>query len=344
MYIRNIKRTCLCAALAFALALPCLPAAAAQAADFTLPASWFDASGDTKTFNGTGSLVVSDALLGVDPNGGPVAVTLTVSPMTVEVLQGEKVLGPDFAHPMLLSFPYTLRQDENPDTVAVCRIQSDEEQKQAIPRSWYKEGHVYAYLYGSGRFFAQNFESAPFSDTRGHWMESSVAYMAARGVIAGQGRGLFSPDNRVTRAEFVTMLMRTLNTDITFRPVRPFNDQLSFPAYAAPHIQQALGLGIVMGDAGGNFNPNADITRQDMFVMLARAMETFSMIAPSESGMTLRAFGDAADIAPYAQLPLLTLVQNGLVAGHNNRLFPRGSASRAEAAQLLYNVLRREAV
>jgi hypothetical protein len=58
-----------------------------------------------------------------------------------------------------------------------------------------------------------------------------------------------------------------------------------------------------------------------------------------ESGKTLVSFTDATEIDSWAEEAMTRLVETGAVGGSNGTLNPRGTTTRAEMAQVLYNLL-----
>lgn len=99
-----------------------------------------------------------------------------------------------------------------------------------------------------------------------------------------------------------------------------------------------MSLGIVKGNENYNLNPNDNITRQDMFVMTARAMTITNML-PRISTRQWVAFEDWAQMAPYASANIQRLARLKLVNGFEHRLEPTKFALRSEAAEFLTNIL-----
>ncbi|ATW27623.1 hypothetical protein DCMF_25265 [Candidatus Formimonas warabiya] len=173
-------------------------------------------------------------------------------------------------------------------------------------------------------------------------MDSAVRYMAARGVVNGMGGEMFGPQRSMTRAEFLTMLMRVLNPEPQDAGmVQQFGD-VPENAYYYDAVLKAKALGIVTGVNGNQFNPDATITRQDMFVMAYNAMEKMNML-PDGYTQQFVEFDDWSIVAGYAQAPLQNLAKLKLVDGSDGNVNPVHTASRAEAAQFLYNVLKWDA-
>ena len=89
-------------------------------------------------------------------------------------------------------------------------------------------------------------------------------------------------------------------------------------------------------------NPNApgkEITRQEMFTLLYNALKVIGQLPPGNSGKTLSDFTDAGQIDSWAKEALALLVKTGTISGNAGKLTPTSTATRAEMAQVLYNLL-----
>lgn len=91
---------------------------------------------------------------------------------------------------------------------------------------------------------------------------------------------------------------------------------------------------------GGNrFAPDAAITRQEIFTLLYNALKVLDKLPQGDTGRTLAGFTDSAEIADWAKEPMAAPVKAGTVSGDGGRLIPTGGATRAQMAQILYNLL-----
>ena len=104
------------------------------------------------------------------------------------------------------------------------------------------------------------------------WIEQ----LAAEGVTGGCGGGNFCPDQTITRAELAVFLLRGLHgTAFTPPPaVGTVFADVSASDFAAAWIEELAAEGITGGCGGGNFCPNAVVTRAEMAVLLVK---TFSL-------------------------------------------------------------------
>lgn len=166
-----------------------------------------------------------------------------------------------------------------------------------------------------------------------HWSAKAVEWLSVRNIINGDADGNFYPERNVTRAEFVKMLYSALNIadgDVEFTDV---NDNDWF----AKAVKALASAGIVKGYDDGSFGPNENISRQDMAVLINRAASFAGISIPTGD---IASFNDANDIDDYALQSVNRLAQAGIVNGMDNGTFaPKSTATRAQAAQILYNLL-----
>jgi len=87
------------------------------------------------------------------------------------------------------------------------------------------------------------------------------------------------------------------------------------------------------------FAPGKEITRQEMFTLLYNALNVINSLPQGSSGRTLSDFTDAGQIATWASDAMMLLVETGTISGSGGRLNPTGTTTRAEMAQVLYNLL-----
>jgi hypothetical protein len=246
--------------------------------------------------------------------------------------------------PIILGMPENSEENDedleiNPDLLVAVKIFADGSEK-TIPRSILNGGLVYAMVNSEGTFEIR-YNPVSFTDTIGKWMCTAVNFMAARKIVLGIGNNLFAPERSVTRAEYLAMLMRMMDYEMTDYDPDPFIDVTPGDWYYES-VGKAAALGITAGIGNGLFGPGLEITRQDMFTMTYNALVRFYLLSQNESeeDYTLDVFSDVDMIAGYALSAMKELVNSGLVNGSDGLLKPRNISTRAEAAQFLTNVIR----
>jgi hypothetical protein len=186
--------------------------------------------------------------------------------------------------------------------------------------------------------FGIAFVNKTFEDVGGYdWARKEIEVLASRGVIEGTSSSTYDPEKPITRADFVLLLVRglglTAGFDDNFADVR-----------AGDYYYEALGiakkLGIVNGVGNGAFNPLDPITRQDMMVLVDRALRAAGKLPEVTEPGRLDAFHDQDLIADYAMSSAAALVERGIIEGSSNRIRPMANASRAEIAVLIYRITK----
>lgn len=168
-----------------------------------------------------------------------------------------------------------------------------------------------------------------------HWASPAIQELAAKLYVQGTGKDKFEPNRAITRAEFTSMLVHSLGLttrgDVSFADVAP-------SAWYAESISIAYKAGIVSGRSATKFEPAAQITREEITVMLMKAYELKNgKVTVASTDVT---FKDMKQVSSWAAASVKGAASLGLVQGQNEGLFaPKGIASRAEATQVIYNLI-----
>lgn len=178
-------------------------------------------------------------------------------------------------------------------------------------------------------------ETGKFNDISGHWAEEYINKVAKAGLLMGVSDDKFAPETAVTRGMFVTVLGRLAGVTKA-NGTNHFNDVVE-DDYYTPFVIWANGEGIVSGISNDLFAPNANITREQMAVILNK----FATSQGIELKKINRAnFTDSDAISDWAKDSVDALSQAGIINGRTNGLFdPKGTATRAEIASMLVNFL-----
>lgn len=163
------------------------------------------------------------------------------------------------------------------------------------------------------------------------WALEAVEQLSSMGVINGYEDNTFRPDNNVTRAEFLKMLIEL--TGVSEKKEALFNDVKESDWFYS-YVVSAYGAGFAQG-YNNFFYPNNDITRQDMCVMCMNVLKYYDF-QTSEAQLD---FSDKEDIADYAASALQTLYDMKIISGMPDGSFkPENTATRAEAANVIYKM------
>ena len=163
----------------------------------------------------------------------------------------------------------------------------------------------------------------------GSWASNAIDFMAANEIVGGTGNSKFSPKANMTRAQLVAVLYRSAGSPSVSGIANPFTD-VAQSQYYYNAVLWAYSKGIVTGNSATTFNPNGNISRQDIAAILYRYAGN-----PTATG-SVTSFTDNAKIATYALPAMKWAVGNGYIGGSNNKLNPTGQATRAEVAAMLH--------
>ncbi|SHK22549.1 S-layer homology domain-containing protein [Tepidibacter formicigenes] len=185
------------------------------------------------------------------------------------------------------------------------------------------------------KYFAKEYTKS-FSDLENtKWAKDAVEIMAAKGIVNGKENNKFSPNDNITRAEFAALITRMLkcvdcDSEIPFEDVNK-ND------WYYKSIASAYSNGLINGKGDTVFDPNGDITREEMSKIIASVLERkgYKRAKIEE----LNVFKDKEKIASWAKEGVATSVREGIINGIDEKSFvPKQKATRAQAAVMLYRL------
>ena len=232
-----------------------------------------------------------------------------------------------------ISIPYAPSADEDPNAIVVYYI-SDIGELQTVQGKYNASTGTVEFTTTHFSTYAVGYNKLTFVDvSTTDWYCDAITFIAARGITTGTGDGAFSPDSTLTRGQFIVMLMRAYGIQAEANPADNFDD--AGDTYYTSYLATAKQLGISNGDGDNNFMPNSEITRQDMFTLLYRALDVLGELPTANTSKTVKNFGDADQISAYAMDSMNALVESGIISGNNGNLDPTGTSSRAQMAQVL---------
>ena len=162
-----------------------------------------------------------------------------------------------------------------------------------------------------------------YADTEGHWAEKSIERWSEYGVVGGMGDGTFNPEGVMTRAQAASIFAKLLN----LKPAKAanFSDVDSNDWFADP-IARVVEAGIMNGIGGGKMNPNGLVSREQFFVMFARAL---GIQPQANTG------GTPADGSDWSTGYINALTDKGFVKGDGTGVNALANINRASVMSLL---------
>lgn len=201
------------------------------------------------------------------------------------------------------------------------------------------EAFIDVQLTGEGSIsFIQNNQS--FSDiSANYWGKQSIAEAEEKLFVLGKGNGKFDPENKVTRAEYPTILLRVAgfmnkNAESNFKDVG--ND-----AWFKRSVAIATDMGIVNGISSTSYAPQATLSRVEGMTMVGRLLSTLELtddLTEKEVNNILKSFDDEKSIPTWARKATALTIKHGIIVGDNGEINPQNPLTRAQAAAIAMRV------
>lgn len=167
------------------------------------------------------------------------------------------------------------------------------------------------------------------------WYHDPVDFVIQRGMMTGMPDGRFAPNATLSRAMIVQILYAhagrpAVSTGVSYSDVDK-------GAWYEPAMNWAVSQGIAQGIGNGRFAPNAAVTREQLATMLYNyAAKRGMSLSATQAQVT---FTDNASISGWATTAVSAMQRAGIISGKSGRFEPKGTATRAEAAQMLWKLL-----
>lgn len=255
----------------------------------------------------------------------------------LQVKVGDRTVSSFGGGKVQASLPYTLRAGEDKHAIVVYYL-TDAGNLENVRGAFSEATNTVDFATDHFSRYAVGYHKVDFKDVaRADWYNDAVTFLAARSITTGTSEDLFSPSLETTRGQFLTMLMRTYGIDPDARSSDNFTDAGN--TYYTDYLAAAKRLGITTGVGNNEFAPDRAVTREEMFAMLYRALSVIGELPANAGAGKLSDFRDASDISNFAGEAVKLLVESGVVSGSNGMLRPQGQTTRAEMAQVFYNLL-----
>ena len=173
--------------------------------------------------------------------------------------------------------------------------------------------------------------AAPFTDvTEKDWFAPAARLAYAHFLMDGTAPGLFAPELSMSRAMLVTVLWRYEGA-----PEAGENSFADVPdgAWYTGAVAWAAAEGVVNGVGENKFDPDGNITREQMAAILYRYCAAKDIAAAADGDLT--AFPDGDQVSAWAKEAVQWTVAEEIIGGSDGSLLPRGNATRAQVATML---------
>ncbi|NCB43341.1 MAG: S-layer homology domain-containing protein [Clostridia bacterium] len=172
-------------------------------------------------------------------------------------------------------------------------------------------------------------EPPVFSDMPTDWSTQALENAITNGILNGSNGKIFPNDN-LTRAEMSAVMVRAFGAT-AMGDISVFSD-VSQTDWFATDIAKAYQMDIIKG-SNGKMNPENSITREEVFVIMARALK----LKPAET--LYGHFTDVGEISSWARGEVYALANEGYISGSGGKLDPGENITRAQFAKALDNII-----
>jgi hypothetical protein len=175
-----------------------------------------------------------------------------------------------------------------------------------------------------------------FADTAAsYWGYKAISSLTSKDIISGYPDGTFKPDASITRAEFATILVKALGLNISGTTGK-FMD-VTGDAWYYGTVNAAASTNLISGMGDNLFAPNTLITREQMALMISKALGDKT---PAADGTELSTFKDKSAVSSWAISGMIKAARAGIISGMTtDTLAPTANATRAQATEMIYKML-----
>ncbi|MGG1669980.1 OmpL47-type beta-barrel domain-containing protein [Paenibacillus sp. NRS-1783] len=171
-----------------------------------------------------------------------------------------------------------------------------------------------------------------FDDIDRTFNRDKINALADIGVVQGTSDTTFEPSRPVTRVEYAAMLVRALQLDPAPSESLTFDD-IDRSAWYVDPLKAAIKDEVARGFSSTIFAPDRIINRE-------QAAKMTNNVVRAEPQQAINAYTDTSRIVAWAKEDVLGLTQSNLVQGYPDGSFrPKQDITRAEAAEVIYNML-----
>lgn len=171
-----------------------------------------------------------------------------------------------------------------------------------------------------------------------HWAKTDIEILAAKHIVSGISEDKFDPSAKLTRAQFAIFIAKALGLEKS-EYANTFSDVKEGQWYTWA-VEAAYRSGILQGKGNGEFEPDEEITREQMAVMIIKAYEYLSGEKAGDEAQEQEFFKDMDIMSLWAVDSVKAAKAMGIISGMPDKTFrPRDNATRAEVAKMLVKLL-----
>lgn len=200
----------------------------------------------------------------------------------------------------------------------------------------------------SGQYTVTNVTQLDFTDVSSlsGTQRDTLRKLYAHGLVEGKTATTFAPQTTLTRAEFTTLLLKTIGAyDPNYSGTSGFRDMSG--VWSEPIVARAKGLGIIAGyDSDNTFRPDNKLNNEQLYHMLGitygKVNSRASNITSSQVSSEISKFADSANIGQWARQNIAVSTLSGFYTANTGGNFnPRNEVTRFNAALSINRLFER---
>ncbi len=175
-----------------------------------------------------------------------------------------------------------------------------------------------------------------------YWAANAITFLTKKGIIKGYPDGTFRPDETVTRAEFVTLLVKLLNMNTATNASLPYSD-MNTNHWAYRNIKISNDAGLIKGYPDGTFKPENTVKKAEVMSIVSKISNINYDLSDKEVNAVLDPYFDKKFVPKWAVLSTAKAIKEKLVTNHafSEFVLANKNSTRSEVASMLYNVYKR---
>lgn len=234
-----------------------------------------------------------------------------------------------------ITIPLNKSKVKNPERVIACTYNNTTGGWQTLGGTVNRESGMLTFGTSHLSTFAAFENSKSFDDITSDWAKNAVETLASCNLINRISNNRLNPYGNITRVEFTALIVRSLYVDLS-KSKGTFTDVTVDSRYA-DLVETAYNLGLVTGNDKNAFEPDANITREQLAVIAYRLYKYKNGTA---SENTKNTFMDSWNISKYARSAVSFVQSTGVMQGSGTMFYPKQNTTRQEAAVVLYRLLK----
>jgi hypothetical protein len=222
------------------------------------------------------------------------------------------------------------------DAMAVV-YRKDENGAVSTVGGYFSDGSVSFFADEPGEYYVADnnvdFEDLSLTD---YWAAKKVQRLGNLGIIGGTSATTYSPSALITRAQFATLATKMMQYD-NVTPETTFSD-VDASEWYTPYVNAALDFGLMTGRGNGVFDPDGEITQQEILIVLSKILEAKGVETGSEESDSSMAY-KVSSASSWATDYVKNAVSNGALTDMPlSSIHLDQAATRLETANMLYEI------